>query len=326
MLIGRVLRALIAGDKVGRVGAIDAVHADALRPPAGATRATAALPYKGYFINLDRSKERRRDVETQLRRLGLAEFYDRFPAVDGRALDPGKFGTYASKPGVAGCFLSHLGVLEAGRRDGAHLHVTEDDVVLGRSLAPTLASIIDRGILARYDLVYTDTLVPFKPDLVREYLRICERATGSAARDAIQLVNLRGRLKACHASYLVNKDSLEKIIELLSAEVRAGVTLPVDIHLRNLVNGGALNAALTLPFLTAVRLDQTLATTVQGEYEAAVSVMLHNLLRNQFFVDRDDREFEAYLGKYVNSLDLGQATQNIAQLSAFFLSDRHRDF
>ena len=324
MFIRRVLRNLLAGNPRAHTDSAGAVEPVAPVRPAGETRHGAALPYKGYFINLDRSDGRRRDIQTQLLDLGLAGSYERFPAVDGRALDPEQFKLYAAKPGSPAA-SPPSGALEAGRRDRTHLHIIEDDVVLARSLAPTLASIIDRGLLARYDLVYTDTLVPFKPELIREYLRIAEQS-GAGGPERIQLVNLRGRLKACQASYLVNRESVDKIIALLAAEVRAGITLPVDIHLRNLVNSGALNAALTLPFLTAVRLDQTLATTVQGEYEAAVSVMLHNLLRNQFFVDRDDEEFERCLAEYVDRLALGGATRNIARLSAFFLSDRHRDF
>jgi len=324
MLIGRVLRALVAGDKrADTIGAAEAPDARPAEPRPAVPAAPAALPYRGYFINLDRSEQRRRDIETQLQRLGLAGFYERFAAVDGRSLEPGTF-KGRRIAGEAGCFHSHLRVLEAGRRHGTHVHVIEDDVVLGRSLATTLASVIDRGLLARYDLVYTDTLVPFKPGLIRQYLRMCEQSASAA--DRVQLVNLRGSFISCHASYLVNRESLEKVIALLAGHARDGISLPVDLLVRNLVNDGVLNAAVTLPFLTAVRLDQTLATTIQGEYEAAVSVMLHNLLRNQFFVDRDDAEFERYFGEYVAGLELGQATRNIARLSAFFLSGEHRDF
>src|SRR5262245_40970887 len=160
MLIGRVLRALVAGDKrADTIAAADAPDARPAEPrPAGTP---AALPYRGYFINLDRSEHRRQNIEAQLQRLGLAGSYERFPAVDGRSLDPGAF-KGRRIAGEAGCFHSHLRVLEAARSHGTHVHVIEDDVVLGRSLATTLASVIDRGLLARYDLVYTDTLVPFK--------------------------------------------------------------------------------------------------------------------------------------------------------------------
>jgi len=55
-------------------------------------------------------------------------------------------------------------------------------------------------------------------------------------------------------------------------------------------------------------------------------VLLHTLLRNQFFVDRDDNGFERYFEQHADRLALDEAGRNIARLSAFFLSRRHRDF
>lgn len=244
--------------------------------PRGLPRTATAFPYRGYFINLDRSEERRREIQDQLQRLDLSERYERFPAVEGRLLNRREF---QRRPAEAACFLSHLGVLEAGRRHDTHVHVMEDDVILGGPVARCLDAIIEHGLLARYDLIYTDTLVPFKPDLVRQYLLLCEHAasgpTSGGGLNGIQLMNLRGRFYACHASYLVNKDSLEKLIGLLRPHVDAGMPLPIDIYLKNLVNEGVLNAACTVPFLTGTRLEETLTTTVQGEYEAIVSVLLH---------------------------------------------------
>ena len=317
VLIRRTLRALLGGS----ARAHGAVHDQPSSTDRGT--GTGVLPYRGYFINLDRSDGRRRSFEAQLERLGLAGCYERFPAVDGRSLDPGTH-PHRVKLGEAGCFLSHLRALEAARRAGTDVHVVEDDVILARSLATRLATIVDEGLLSRYDLVYTDTLVPFQPDLLRQYLRICAHASGTP--DGIQLVNLRGNFKACHASYLVGRGSLDKVIGALSEQVDAGIGLPIDILLRNLVNDGMLTAACTLPFLTAVRLDDAISTTIHGQYEAAVSVLLHNLLRNQFFIDRDDTEFERYFAEYVGPFALDGATRNIARLSAFFLSGRHRDF
>lgn len=264
----------------------------------------------------------------QLERLALLPRYERFPAVEASRLEAQRF---KRRPAEAACFLSHLGVLESGRRHGTHLHVMEDDVILGGVAGACLEAICDRGVLAKYDLIYTDTLVPFKPDLVRHYLRLCEqgvaRTTGEAGLEGVQLVNLHGRFYACIGSYLVNRDSLDRLIGLLRQEVEAGMPLPIDLFIKRLVNAGTLTAACTVPFLTATRLEDTLASTVQGEqYDALVSVLVHNLLRNQFFVDRDDAEFRQYFDRYVADLELGGAARNVAQLAAFFLSRAHRDF
>lgn len=321
MLVTRLLRSLIGRSRSRPAGS----SRQQVLQPTGRTVGSNVLPYQGYYINLDRSADRRRAIESQLQHLGLQQRYARFPAVDGRALGSS---VYQRKPGEVGCYLSHLGVLEAGRQHDAHLHVVEDDVLLCRSLGRSLEAIIAQGLLAAYDLVYTNTLVPFKPALVREYLRIHERAPRDAAGRPVgcELFDLRGKMYATHSSYLVNKHSVEKIADHLRRHAAAGMQMPVDIHLKNLINEGALRAACTVPFLTGIRLDDTLSTTIHGQYDAVESVLLHNLLRNQFFVDRDDNEFERYFEQHADRLALDEAGRNIARLSAFFLSRRHRDF
>ena len=60
--------------------------------------------FRGIYINLDRSTDRRRNVERQLARLDLADAYVRLPAVDGRKLKP----VGVLNPGIVGCFRSHV--------------------------------------------------------------------------------------------------------------------------------------------------------------------------------------------------------------------------
>jgi len=45
---------------------------------------TTCPPYTGLYINLDRSVERRKKIEDQLRSFDLASRYERFAAVDAR--------------------------------------------------------------------------------------------------------------------------------------------------------------------------------------------------------------------------------------------------
>ena len=54
--------------------------------------------YIGRYINLERSPERRRDVEAVLARLGLADRYERFLGVDGRTA-PGGSAAWLSTTG-----------------------------------------------------------------------------------------------------------------------------------------------------------------------------------------------------------------------------------
>ena len=78
-----------------------------------------------YVINLPSRRDRRREMNAQLARLGLSFDHDAvtlFPAV--RPDGPGEFPSI----GARGCFMSHLGVLEdAGRRGLKSLLILEDD-------------------------------------------------------------------------------------------------------------------------------------------------------------------------------------------------------
>ncbi|MBR1608613.1 MAG: glycosyltransferase family 25 protein [Kiritimatiellae bacterium] len=97
---------------------------------------------KIYVINLDRSPERLAETKRQLDAAGLP--FERFPAVDGRALSPAERreacpplrfwlanGFRSVLPGEIGCALSHRGVWERiADGPGDVAAVFEDDAVL----------------------------------------------------------------------------------------------------------------------------------------------------------------------------------------------------
>src|ERR1700761_1829036 len=96
------------------------------------------LPYIGRYINLDRSPERRRELEAMLAGFGVADRYQRFTAVDGQEREA-RFS--AVSPGELGCFLSHYECLRDAPR-GRPIHIIEDDVVFG----PRTVSLIEQTI------------------------------------------------------------------------------------------------------------------------------------------------------------------------------------
>ena len=124
--------------------------------PSNAPSPSAELPrYCGAFINLDRSPERRCDIETQLRTFKIADRYARFPAIDGDALDDYRG---ALRRGEVGCFLSHFRALERMRVAGTHVHIMEDDVLLSRQLAPMIDFTIAQGVFQ--SVSYTHLTLP----------------------------------------------------------------------------------------------------------------------------------------------------------------------
>ena len=70
----------------------------------------------GYYINLEHRKDRREEVEEELKRVGFDGIVQRFPAVE-------------MKDGRIGCTLSHLRCLEQARaQKWPHVLICEDDI------------------------------------------------------------------------------------------------------------------------------------------------------------------------------------------------------
>jgi len=122
-----------------------------VNPPARARCAQMRLECQ--VINLDDRAGRLAQISSAL---GRAEIrFRRFPAVDGRgrrrqdfaqfspALARARYGR-ALSPGEMGCFLSHVGVVEAFLAgDATHALVLEDDAAPGPQLANLIGDLVD---------------------------------------------------------------------------------------------------------------------------------------------------------------------------------------
>lgn len=95
-----------------------------------------------FIINLPSRADRRRDMDRQLRRIGLsldARPIEVFPAI--RPADKGEFDSI----GARGAFMSHLGVMRIAVREGCRrILILEDDVNFIESFNTHLAREVDR--------------------------------------------------------------------------------------------------------------------------------------------------------------------------------------
>jgi GR25 family glycosyltransferase involved in LPS biosynthesis len=250
----------------------------------------------GYFINLDRSVKRRRAIEAELSKVGLVKQYKRFPAIDGRTLNMRRF---AVGRGEAGCFLSHIGALEAGRKTGQHFHVLEDDAVLCRGFASHLKAITD-GPINDFDIVLTDMLVPPEPRFFEELLTLYEHYLAHGAFNM-----LMGSYWACLSSYVVNSKAAGKLIQLLRQEAEGGMSLPVDLCVGRLVSSGAVTAGCLFPFVSYSRMSHLIETTISRPGDSAAARTIVDSARAAFYVEADPGKIRADLAGIV-ATDLGQ--------------------
>lgn len=148
-----------------------------------------------WVVNLDRAAERLQRIAPQLQGAGLA--WTRLPAVDGRQLQPAQLAALDSEAyrrkhgmepalGELGCYLSHVGVMQAFLASPhAYALVLEDDALL----TPALPAVL-RGLIAnptRWDMVKLSAVHSGTPQPVLEvapghHLAVMlSRCTGSSA-------------------------------------------------------------------------------------------------------------------------------------------------
>ena len=274
--------------------------------------------YQGFFINLDRSPQRRAALETHLTALGLGTRYRRFPGVDGKtvAAPPGT----RLAPGAFGCWLSHTGLLEGNRGTHTHLHVLEDDVVLAGQAAALFEPLIRQADsrLGAWDLLFTDVYVPLTPAVHRLFLsRLGDFDRGRGP----SFVDLTGVEFAGFTSYFVNRQAVAKVCDLLAGGWATGA--PIDVFVRDLVGRGRLQAYVTIPFLSTLSPIGS-QSDIRGPVDRSRRVC--EAYRRGFFIDADLPSLAAEMEKLASGAQVHALTDLFLAAQRFSLSDQWRVF
>jgi GR25 family glycosyltransferase involved in LPS biosynthesis len=285
------------------------------------------MSYVGYYINLDRSLERRTEIEAQLVRYGLSHRYQRFPATDGNGL---AFPNPYLTDGQIGCFTSHCLVLDANLHSRFYLHIIEDDVVFSKYTHSVINNVLSRGF-AEFDIIFTDLyLAPSIP----EYKTFKAQYDNCVARDqtgrvtqinSFGVVGLKNSFFAGMTSYLVNPRSINKLRSIYMEALTNGARKPIDLVIRDSVRGGAIRAGLIFPFVTSIRLERLVATTTQTTRDPR-SDTAANLARLSFFVESNISELRQY-AEEVLTLPVGDSHhQLLSRILSFVITEMYHTF
>ena len=261
----------------------------------------APISYIGFYINLDRSPDRRSEIEDDIARNGLHDLYQRFPAADGNALGV-PIGQLTS--GEIGCFTSHYLLLKQNAGSQKHLHVIEDDAALSPYVSQTIKSIIELGVIEQFDMLFTDTFIfPRR----RDYQKYKALYDSSLERDAA------GNISCIHptvvnytsgtVSYVVNFRSIPRLLETLGRELLKGPVEALDLTIRRMAGEGALRVGCLFPFVTTLHVEQNANNTIGGRKSDPLTRLALCLARHSFFVDCDHRELN---GRVVEALSLAE--------------------
>jgi GR25 family glycosyltransferase involved in LPS biosynthesis len=270
--------------------------------------------YQGFFINLDRSEDRRQSLIGRLATSGAAARYQRFPGVDGRAC-PVPDGILLS-PGEMGCWQSHLGLLNANRHSNCHLHVIEDDIVFAKGAVGVFDDLLRYADaqIKDWDLIFTDIFVPVNSEF---FFRLRDKLSLHRKTGAVGFLDLYGVDFASLCSYFVNRRSIGKLADLLDGKwtERQGV----DVYLRTLTNQKQIKAFVIVPFLTSLAPDGQ-----QSEIRDTddLSRQVWSIYRRAFFKDADIQSLSNEMNRLVNNPALPPLDLLFLSALRFRLSDQ----
>jgi GR25 family glycosyltransferase involved in LPS biosynthesis len=245
----------------------------------------------GLWIDLDRATVRRQELERQLEVAGLAGEYQRVAGVEGSQVAP-----HIARPGVIGCWLSHLGALERGRASGKVVHILEDDTLLGDRAQELFHALASSPTVLKYDLVFTDVLLDYFT--TQHYFKAFAETAGQVQPGEIpayvHAIDLREILFAGTNSYFISPDRIGTVLDLLNhtyQHLDPHKPEPIDMAMRRLVRTGKLSAAVTCPFLTSYHLDALADSQIDNNADSDLNHTrwLHTIHRQAFFYGADDR-------------------------------------
>lgn len=287
------------------------------------------MSFVGRYINMDGSTDRRAALEARLAAVGLADRYERVAAVDGRALD---HPTSQVSPGELGCMASHLHCLaEAGRRE-APTHIVEDDAVFTPYTAPILEQILPVA-LSEWDVLFCDIVVPLHMTTLYSLLNLyrkCgvdpEAPPGQGYPTVVHYLPLKGAPFTGSASYVISPAGARKLAPLIRAHFRRGPTMPFDHLLQVLSDTDKISAVCAVPFLTSVDPEAVIGTTMAGRGQDTLSALAFFLLRNHFFLGRDQARARALAARLTEALQGAQDMGPLMEAVRFALSEKFEVF
>ena len=278
-------------------------------------------PLSGFYINLDRSAERRARMEEQFSRLGMSD-YQRIAAIDGAALERRASERTA---GELGCYRSHIKALEAARDTGANAHILEDDAILS-PLVQQCQGFLDKAF-DRFDIIFTETFI----QLHLSELRFFKRKFDELCRDGgleFDVLDISTWTFTCLSSYFVSAATVPKLIAALDKAWEEGPVEAVDETMRSLANAGVFRVGCVFPFISTVGVDELLATTItqRPTHKHDVAILASGLLRQAFYFDADLSQLRPHLDRIGANIHVSSGDPRLDLLTkvcAFAITSDH---
>lgn len=234
---------------------------------------------KYLYINLESATQRRAFVEANFgESTGGGRALQRVPAIDVAAVQArGIAGS--TLPGEKACYLSHLDALTRSLAHDEDVLIAEDDVLFSPLSTGIIEGVRPAFAGVEWDVVFTDLCIPRIPAM----LKIFDLVKHARRKGELYYLQLKGDFFfAGSTSYIVNKDSRRKLLDLMTLE---RLDQPYDLTLRDLIATGKLTAFVILPFATSLSKHGD-NTQIQAE-DYAPTELVWNSFRRLMWHGRD---------------------------------------
>ena len=245
---------------------------------------------KGYYINLDRSIDRRDRIQRNIDEQGLTAFYKRYAAIDGAKCNPCGRDLNSGELGLWETWISLL-EKETLANGYEYLHIMEDDCILSKEFKGFCEQLPDNSLGS--DLIMTEMYA--NPNayqyLIEEHQRLKKEK-----KIKIEHNNYTG----CASSVLIHRSRIKTVLEQLkTAYQKAESVLPLDNQLRKLDQQGLLIVSRVAPFITSIVIDDIKKTTIQEHEDTRIT---------------DSQIFCALLRRKLSTLDSKETTKALLKV------------
>lgn len=179
------------------------------------------------YINLSHRTDRREHMETELARVGL--WAERYPAINtknGIYTDDNRIINYPSEkthrmlvrtPGAVGCHLSQTQVMQYALNNNKHAFVMEDDLIFCTDIKARFIYLDHWMQKNQWDIIWLGGTVHINPSVwhTGRHPEMWGSKTGRDAECTEDPRMLRTYGAFSTYAYIVHKDSIEKILDLL---------------------------------------------------------------------------------------------------------------
>ena len=245
---------------------------------------------KGFYINLDRDKERERILRDVLNKKGKLSVYEKFTAIEGNTEEASKKSLRAGEQGIWKTWIELLKKIEQDSdEDYDYVHIIEDDVIVSDRLYCLIEEMNSEE--TAFDIIMTDMYTN-----VSVY-KVFEQHVAKIFEQTEQLKLLTtSDYTGCIPSCIVHRSKIKKIRKLLEEEYKTPRLIPIDNFLRKKNIEGELAIITTIPFLTTVQLSSISASTIQERQEIEDTItntqIYNTFLRRRLSIFREETGVE----------------------------------